>query len=165
MQARIKPDEITNQMLNDMGTAYLALHPQPTLWHSNQPVANAFATYSEDNNTQSKWLFLADNLMKLWYGAKRGELAHAIENLYAKAFPDSPVSERAIYQSISRYYNSKLYDMVRSLALQHAGLSKTNSAASSVLSTSSPFKTAEPLYPVFNTVDDSNDNTQKMKAR
>ncbi len=155
MQVRNKPDKLTNTMINEIGKKYLADHPKSSFLHSNQDVANALVAYADDKDTRDKWLFLADQLMGLYYQRKFGQLSKAIAGLLSEAFPalrthlcsdcQPAIIKQTLYDPINRYYNDKLYSMVRSLYNSNA--IKSNIEASAILSQSSPLNTKAAVYP------------------
>lgn len=88
----MKPEELTNAMINDIGSWYLEKYPTPTQGffaklfdnHTNQGLAKKLLYYKENSTCEQKWQFLANLLgqfPRIW-----GQLAGKILDLFENAF-------------------------------------------------------------------------------
>jgi len=157
MLNRNEPESLTNDIINTIGLNYISVYPRASLTHSSHSVAHALADYNADVDSRDKWLFLAKQYMELNSTGKTGQLSYAIRSLFTEAFPQlshhycnnmCPIreAERFVYEPINRYYNEKLFQLVRSIF--NKKIFDDRPAAAFQLSASSPINTAN-LYPLL----------------
>jgi hypothetical protein len=151
MQSRMQPEDLTNEMINEIGKNYLAKYPTKSLRHSHQAIAQELASYSEENESRYKWFKLAATYRSLY--TSRGELTTSMDNLINSAFSSLAIetislgaryTHDRLYSVINAHYNNKMYDAVRAMQRSAAD---AQPAASHLLSSSSPLRTTAPAYP------------------
>jgi hypothetical protein len=168
MQARMQPEDLTNQMINDIGKNYLADYPKATWRHRSQEAAQKVAGYAEDVDSRYKWLELATLHFDLCCQSKKGELTTKIEKLFESAFSLlkrstmglTVYNHDAIFGRATNYYHNMVkahfdnqsYDATRTM--QNKNAANTQLAASHLLSRSSPLRTASTAYPSIDKVDE-----------
>jgi hypothetical protein len=172
MLVRNQPETITNAMINEIGKKYLSTNPEPNWLHDNHGVAKELAEYKSESDSKDKWIFLADKLMTLHQSHKFGQLSKGIIDLLSEAFPalrthfcsscPSVQIKQTLYDPINRYYNDKMYRMVREL--HAANFLQTNPALAAIISSTSALITT-PNAPVYPALNQSEDNSQDREMK
>jgi hypothetical protein len=123
MLARLNhPEELTNDMIQDIGKKYIAEHGEEAkgscfgglFSHQNRPAAKKLRDYNQEATCKARWIFLADIYQNL--SGEGGKIGAAIRNLFEAAFQvkittedpydsDEDVSNHDILQNMQHILN------------------------------------------------------------